>query len=81
VYPVIFDPGIEIPDDVRAFGLHAEGREGLHLLEVELLLIGVSDAAVGYLYGILELVRLILAAEHLSKMTTAQNRETSEFLI
>lgn len=79
--PLILDPAVEVAYDVRAFCANAEGREGLHLLEVLLLLIRVADPGVRDLDGVLELICVVLAPHHSAKVALANDLDQSELLL
>ena len=79
--PIVFDPAVEISDNMRAFCLDAESRERLHLLEVERLLIWISNAVAGHLDCVLKLIGVVLTFQNLTKVAFAQNTEPRELLI
>lgn len=81
VDPLILDPAVEVTDDVRAFGANAEGGEGLHLLEVLLLLVRVADPGVRDLDGVLELICVVLAPHHSAKVALANDLDRRELLL
>jgi len=81
VDPIVFDPAVEISNNMRAFCLDAESRERLHLLEVERLLIWISNAVAGHLDCVLKLIGVVLTFQNLTKVAFAQNTEPRELLI
>ena len=81
VNPIVFDPAVEISNNVRTFCLDAESRERLHLLEVERLLIWISNAVAGHLDCVLKLIGVVLTFQNLTKVAFTQNTEPRELLI
>ena len=81
VDPVVLDPAVEISHNMRTLCLDAESRECLHLLQVECLLIWISNAVIGHLDRVLKLVSVVLAFQDLTKVTFAQNAKPCEFLV
>lgn len=81
VDPLVLDPAVEIAHDVGALGADAQGRQRLHLLQVEFNLVGVADATAGDFDRVLELVGLVAAPQDLSEVTLAQCLQAGELLL
>ena len=77
----VFDPAVEVSNNMGTLSFYAKRREGLQFLETDSLLFRASYTAVSHFDSVLEAVSFILALEYLTKVAPSDSFDPIELFV